>query len=164
MKTGWIAAATAGIAGAMLASPPAAASDWGREQQTIVVNVRALDLSTAAGIDLLVYRLRAAIDRLCDDDRQCRDEAWESADWQAARAISRDRWRARVAMERAADWERYGPPEPPAPVYAGTPPVYPGGQVDSVKKVTEITTTRTVRTRFVIAYRDVPPDYGWQPR
>jgi UrcA family protein len=151
--------------------PGSAAAQWNGDQQTIVVNVSSLDLSTGAGIDLMVYRLRSAIDRMCDDDRDCRDEAWESADWQAARAISRDRWRKRVAMERQADWARYGPPRrgfaPPPPRQAFAPPPPPRlpypADILRVTKVTDITTTVTKRTRFIIEYRNTPPGDRWRP-
>ncbi len=153
-------------AAGVLLLPGSAAAQWDRDQQTIVVNVSSLDLSTGAGIDLMVYRLRAAIDRLCDDDRDCRDEAWDSADWQAARAISRDRWRKRVAMEREADWRRYGPPRRSfAPGPGVAPPLprlpYPA-DILRVTRVTDVTTTVTKRTRFVIDYRDTPPDDRWR--
>jgi UrcA family protein len=150
--------------------PGSASAQWDRDQQTIVVNVASLDLSTGAGIDLMVYRLRSAIDQMCDDDRDCRDEAWESADWQAARAISRDRWRKRVAMERQADWQRYGPPShrgfaiAPRRGFAPPPPRLPyPADILRVTKVTDVTTTVTKRTRFIIEYRDTPPQYRWRP-
>jgi UrcA family protein len=159
----------AAVAGAFLL-PGSAAAQWDRDQQTIVVNVSSLDLSTGAGIDLMVYRLRSGIDRLCGDDRDCRDEAWESADWQAARAISRDRWRKRVAMERQADWRRYGPPPrrgfapPPRQGFAPPSPRLPyPADILRVTKVTDVTTTVTKRTRFIIEYRDTPPGDRWRP-
>jgi UrcA family protein len=158
------------VAGAFLLPGSAAAVQWDRDQQTIVVNVSSLDLSTGAGIDLMVYRLRSAIDRLCDSDRDCRDEAWESADWQAARAISRDRWRKRVAMERQADWDRYGLPRrrgfapPLRQGFASPLPRLPyPADILRVTKVTDVTTTVTKRTRFIIEYRDTPPQYRWRP-
>lgn len=159
MKAILLIAAAAGAL--LLPGGAAAASDREGDQRTIVVNVSSLDLSTGAGIDLMVYRLRSAIDRLCDDDRDCRDDAWESADWQVARAISRDRWRQRIAMEREADWNHYGPP--PRPAIAPPPRLPYPVDILRVTKVTDVTTTVTKRSRFIIEYRDTPPEYRWRP-
>lgn len=153
------------LATATLAVPaPAAAREDDARMAT--VSTWLLDLSTADGIDVLVYRLKTTIDDMCDTDWQCRDEAWSSADAQVARAVERDVWRRRIAEERAADrWrhrerDRRGDRIRQAP----RPAFVPDDAIDSVTRVTEVTTTRTTRTHYRIAYRAIPPDHDWSPR
>lgn len=167
------------LGGALLA-PAATATDYGdRDVQTTLVNVADLDLSTGWGMDRLIKRLRGRIDDMCGWDEDCRDEAWLSADWQVARAVTRDQWRRRIAFEREADRLYYrsrpmaGPPPmlregPPLP--AATPRiayVLPPGAVPVKKTVTTTTRTFTVKTTTVtLTYRLPPPDYRttWTPR
>ena len=84
-----------------------------------------LDLSTSAGVAELYRRVERAVNRICDGDRDCRDEAWASTEEQASAAIARDRWMRRLARERAAELRacgRYGC-APSAPVrYQPAPP------------------------------------------
>jgi UrcA family protein len=104
------------------------------ESRSIPVAAADLDLSTSAGIAELYRRVDRAVNRICDGDRDCRDEAWASTEEQASAAIARDRWMRRLAREREAElracgWGGCGAPEPvryrPAPppraiVHGGT--------------------------------------------
>ena len=81
----------AAILAAALIAPAATASDYyDRDVQTTLVSVGDLDLTTGWGMDRLIKRLRGRIDDMCGWDEDCRDEAWLSADWQVARAVTRD--------------------------------------------------------------------------
>jgi len=163
------------ILGAALLAPPATASDYGdRDVQTTLVNVADLDLSTGWGMDRLIQRLRGRIDGMCGWDEDCRDEAWLSADWQVARAVTRDQWRRRIAFEREADrhyyrMRRFAPPPPPVmvqplPRIAYLPIPAPPAQL--VSKTTKITTTTTRATTITLTYRTPPATFrpAWKPR
>lgn len=95
------------------------------EIRSIPVAAADLDLSTSAGVAELYRRVERAVNRICDGDRDCRDEAWASTEEQASAAIARDRWMRRLARERAAELRacgRYGC-APSAPVrYQPAPP------------------------------------------
>lgn len=176
--------ATAVIAAGVPLAASASSFDYnGREVRTEVVRAWDLDLSTGWGMDKLIKRLRSRIDAMCDWDMDCRNEAWLSADWQVARALSRDQWRRRIAMERAADRRDYrlrrqGPPpgpggerrvyrfqlegQPGPSEFAPAPPVAaparvagpPPGAVPVGKEVTTTTRTYTVKTTTVrVIYR-----------
>jgi len=167
------------ILGAALPAPAATASDYdGRDVQTTLVNVSDLDLSTGWGMDRLIKRLRGRIDDMCGWDEDCRDEAWLSADWQVARAVTRDQWRRRIAFEREADRRyyrirRFAPPSPPPlppvmvqplPRIAYVPIPAPPAQL--VSKTTKITTTTTKTTTITLTYRTPPATFrpAWKPR
>lgn len=163
------------ILGAALLAPAATASDYGdRDVQTTLVNVADLDLSTGWGMDRLIQRLRGRIDGMCGWDEDCRDEAWLSADWQVARAVTRDQWRRRIAFEREADrhyyrMRRFAPPPPPVmvqplPRIAYLPIPAPPAQL--VSKTTKITTTTTRATTITLTYRTPPATFrpAWKPR
>ena len=155
---------------------PAIASDYyDRDVQTILVSVADLDLSTGWGMDRLINRLRGRIDDMCGWDEDCRDEAWLSADWQVARAVSRDQWRHRIAFERDADrryyrMQRFAPPPPP-PVMAQPLPriaylAIPAPPAQLVSKTTKVTTTTTRTTTITLTYRTPPATFrpAWKPR
>lgn len=150
-------------------------NDYGRDVQTRVVNIADLDLSSGAGMDRLIRKLRGTIDGMCGGDENCRDEAWLSADWQVAREASRDTWRRRIAEERANDWRDYrrggnrgpagyarpvAPPPPPPPPRVAYAPV--PGELASKTSGTTVTVTTTV----TLVYRIPAPDYRatWTPR
>jgi len=105
------------------------------EVRSIPVAAADLDLSTSAGVAELYRRVDRAVDRICDTDRDCRDEAWASTEEQASAAIARDRWMRRLAREREAElracgwggcgapaqvYYRPAPPPPPSVVHGGT--------------------------------------------
>lgn len=106
------------------------------ETRSIPVAAVDLDLSTSAGIAELYRRVERAVNRICDGDRDCRDDTWASTEEQASAAIARDRWMRRLAREREAElracgWGgcrapasvRYQPAPPPPPravVHGGT--------------------------------------------
>ncbi|WCM25447.1 UrcA family protein [Sphingomonas sp. QA11] len=96
------------------------------EIRSIPVAAADLDLSTSAGVAELYRRVERAVNRICEGDRDCRDEAWASTEEQASAAIARDRWMRRLARERAAELRacgRYGC-APSAPVhYQPAPPM-----------------------------------------
>ena len=165
-------------AAALVAVPlgPAIASDYyDRDVQTILVSVADLDLSTGWGMDRLINRLRGRIDDMCGSDEDCRDGAWLSADWQVARAVSRDQWRHRIAFERDADrryyrMQRFAPPPPP-PVMAQPLPriaylAIPAPPAQLVSKTTKVTTTTTRTTTITLTYRTPPATFrpAWKPR
>jgi UrcA family protein len=164
----------AAILGAALLAPAAAASDYdGRDVQTTLVNVADLDLTTGWGMDRLIKRLRGRIDDMCGWDEDCRDEAWLSADWQVARAVTRDQWRRRIAFEREADrryyrTQRFAPPPPvivqPLPRIAYVPILALPAQL--VSKTTKVTTTTTKTTTVTLTYRTPPATFrpAWKPR
>jgi UrcA family protein len=94
---------------ALTCSAAARADD--RDWRSIRVDASALDLSTTAGMDELARRIHRAVNRICDGDRYCRDEAWASTEDQVASAIDRDLWMRRMAEERIDELEacgRYG--------------------------------------------------------
>ncbi|MBN8808734.1 MAG: UrcA family protein [Sphingomonas sp.] len=169
------AALPAMLVAGMAVLAPATASAHDRDVATRVVSIRDLDLSSTWGMDRTIHRLRNAIDTMCDDDEDCRDEAWLSADWQVARAAADAGWRRRIAEERDADRLRYRwqPPVPPAGDWGAPPPPpsaddmvpppppppQPPAPVASVTTTTTTTTTTTV----TLVYRQPPPDYGWYP-
>jgi UrcA family protein len=164
------------ILGSALLAPAAAASDYdGRDVQTTLVNVADLDLSTGWGMDRLIKRLRGRIDDMCGWDEDCRDEAWLSADWQVARAVTRDQWRRRIAFEREADrryyrMRRFAPPPPPLVVVQPLPRIaylpIPAPPAQLVSKTTKITTTTTKTTTIMLTYRTPPATFrpAWKPR
>jgi UrcA family protein len=159
--------------------PAAAASDYDDgDVRTTVVSVADLDLSTGWGMDRLIKRLRGRIDDMCGWDEDCRDEAWLSADWQVARAASRDQWRRRIAYEREQDrlYYRTRRSAGPRPMVREVPPppaalpriayAVPPGAMPVKKTVTTTTQTFTVKTTTVtLTYRLPPPDYRapWTP-
>jgi len=174
-----LAALPAVMSAAALIAPTATASDYDdRDVQTTVVNVADLDLSTGWGMDRLIKRLRGRIDDMCGWDEDCRDEAWLSADWQVARAATRDQWRRRIAFEREADRRYYRtrrfappPPPPPPPVIAQPLPriayvPIPAAPAQLVSKTTKITTTTTKTTTVTLTYRTPPATFrpAWKPR
>ncbi|AQR73992.1 UrcA family protein [Sphingomonas sp. LM7] len=106
---------------------PAAAEARDREWRSIRVDAAALDLSTPAGMDELSRRIGRAVNRICDNDRPCRDEAWASTEDQVAWAIDRDVWIRRMAEERVAQLEacRWQDCDAPQPAYYPAPPPPP---------------------------------------
>lgn len=150
------------IAGSLTATA-AAASYRDRDVRTKVVHIGDLDLASGWGVDRTIRRLRGAIDDLCEDDENCRDQAWLSADWQVARSMAAAQWRRRIADERAADRSRYRwrGDEPPPPAFV-TPLTPPPPAAEPIAQVT--TTTTTTTTTVTLIYRTPPPDYGWYPR
>ncbi len=72
------------------------------ETRQIAVPAVGLDLSTDAGLDILAARIDKGIDRICGWDRDCRDGAWESTEWQVDRLVRKARAWRRLAEERAA--------------------------------------------------------------
>jgi len=171
----------AGVMAAGMIAPAAVASDYDRDVRTTVVSVADLDLSTGWGMDRLINRLRGRIDQMCGWDEDCRDEAWLSADWQVARAVSHDQWRHRIAYEREQDRRYYrlrrmaGPPPMPREAPPPPPPVpapriayvLPPDAVPVMKTVTTTTQTFTVKTTTVtLTYRVPAPDHRaiWTPR
>jgi UrcA family protein len=166
----------AAILGAIVVAPAATASDYGdRDVQTTLVNVADLDLSTGWGMDRLIKRLRGRIDDMCGWDEDCRDEAWLSADWQVARAVTRDQWRRRIAFEREADrryyrMRRFAPPPPPPVMVQPLPRIayvpIPAPPAQLVSKTTKITTTTTKTTTITLTYRTPPATFrpAWKPR
>jgi UrcA family protein len=164
------------ILGAALLAPVATASDYdGRDVQTTLVNVADLDLSTGWGMDRLIKRLRGRIDDMCGWDEDCRDEAWLSADWQVARAVTHDQWRRRIAFEREADrryyrMQRFAPPPPPPVMVEPLPRIayvpIPAPPAQLVSKTTKITTTTTKTTTITLTYRTPPATFrpAWKPR
>lgn len=155
------------MSAAALIAPAATASDYyDGDVQTTVVSVADLDLSSGWGMDRLIKRLRGRIDDMCGGDEDCRDEAWLSADWQVARAVTRDQWRRRIAFEREADrryyrMRRFAPPPPvmvqPLPRIAYVP--IPAAPVQLVSKTTKITTTTTKTTTITLTYRTPPATF-----
>jgi len=112
-------AATMGLGGAAQAY-----EDGDFEVTSIPVAAADLDLSTSAGVAELYRRVERAVNRICDGDRDCREEAWASTEEQASAVIARDRWMRRLAREREAElracgWRGCGAPAPvryhPAP-------------------------------------------------
>jgi len=164
------------ILGAALLAPVATASDYdGRDGQTTLVNGADLDLSTGWGMDRLIKRLRGRIDDMCGWDEDCRDEAWLSADWQVARAVTHDQWRRRIAFEREADrryyrMQRFAPPPPPPVMVEPLPRIayvpIPAPPAQLVSKTTKITTTTTKTTTITLTYRTPPATFrpAWKPR
>jgi UrcA family protein len=167
----------AAILAAALITPSATASDYDdRDVQTTLVSVADLDLTTGWGMDRLIKRLRGRIDDMCGWDEDCRDEAWLSADWQVARAVTRDQWRHRIAFEREADrrfyrMRRFAPPPAPPPVMAQPLPriayvPIPAPPAQLVSKTTKITTTTIKTTTITLTYRTPPATFrpAWKPR
>ena len=167
------------ILSSALLAPSVAATDYGdRDVQTTLVNVADLDLSTGWGMDRLIKRLRGRIDEMCGWDEDCRDEAWLSADWQVARAVTRDQWRRRIAFEREADrryyrMRRFAPPPPPPPPPVVVQPLpriaylpIPAPPAQLVSKTTKVTTTVTKTTTITLTYRTPPATFrpAWKPR
>ena len=174
MTRSTIAAAALAV---VLLAPAATASDYyDRDVETTVVSVADLDLSTGWGMDRLIKRLRGRIDDMCGWDEDCRDEAWLSADWQVARAVSHDQWRRRIAAEREADrryyrMQRFAPPPPPPPVPVQPLPriaylAIPAPPAQLVSKTTKVTTTTTRTTTITLTYRTPPATFrtAWKPR
>jgi UrcA family protein len=95
---------TALVALFALAVPVSASAQTWREPEwrSIRVDASALDLSTRSGMAELERRIARAVNRICDDDVVCRDEAWASTEDQVAWAIDRDLWMRRMAEERIA--------------------------------------------------------------
>jgi hypothetical protein len=126
-------------------------------------------------MDRLIKRLRGRIDEMCGWDEDCRDEAWLSADWQVARAVTRDQWRRRIAFEREADrryyrMRRFAPPPPPPVVVQPLPRIaylpIPAPPAQLVSKTTKVTTTTTKTTTITLTYRTPPATFrpAWKPR
>ena len=99
-----------GVAAIAMATGVAQAADGydAGERRSIAVAAADLDLSTSAGIAELYRRVDRAVDRICDGDRDCGEEAWESTQVQAASAIARDRYIRRLAREREAELRACG--------------------------------------------------------
>jgi len=166
----------AAILAAALIAPAATASDYdGRDVQTTLVSVADLDLTTGWGMDRLIKRLRGRIDDMCGWDEDCRDEAWLSADWQVARAVSRDQWRHRIAFEREADrrfyrMRRFAPPPAPPVMAQPLPRIayvpIPAPPAQLVSKTTKVTTTTIKTTTITLTYRTPPATFrpAWKPR
>lgn len=91
---------TAVVAAMILAGTASAGERY--ETRRIAVPAAGLDLSTEAGIDLLAARIDHAVKRICGSDRECRDGAWESTEWQVDRMIRKAQAWRRLAEERAA--------------------------------------------------------------
>lgn len=169
MTRSLILAVPAVLSAAALIAPAATASDYyDRDVQTAVVGVGDLDLSTGWGMDRLIKRLRGRIDEMCGGDEDCRDEAWLSADWQVARAASRDQWRRRIAFEREADrryyrTRRFAPPPPSPPAIAEPPRIayapLPAAPAQLVSKTTKVTTTTIKTTTITLTYRTPPATF-----
>lgn len=172
-----VVALPAMMSAAGLIAPAATASDYyDRDVQTTLVSVADLDLSTGWGMDRLIKRLRGRIDDMCGWDEDCRDEAWLSADWQVARAVSRDQWRHRIDFEREADrryyrMRRFAPPPAPPPVMAQPLPriayvPIPAPPAQLVSKTTKVTTTTIRATTITLTYRTPPATFrpAWKPR
>jgi len=176
MTRSLIPALPAVLSAAALIAPAATASDYyDRDVQTAVVGVGDLDLSTGWGMDRLIKRLRGRIDEMCGGDEDCRDEAWLSADWQVARAASRDQWRRRIAFEREADrryyrMQRFAAPPPSPPAIAEPPRIayapLPAVPSQLVSKTTKVTTTTIKTTTITLTYRMPPATFrpAWKPR
>lgn len=175
MTRSLILALPVALSAAALIAPAAAGSDYSdRDVRTAVVGVGDLDLSTGWGMDRLIKRLRGRIDDMCGGDEDCRDEAWLSADWQVARAATRDQWRRRIAFEREADrryyrMRRFSPPPPPV-VVAEPPRIayapLPSVPAQLVSKTTKVTTTTIKTTTITLTYRTPPATFppAWKPR
>ena len=106
----------------------AGAQRWDdREVRSIVVDTSALDLSTPAGRAELDRRIARAVNRICDGDAYCRDEAWDSTYEQVGLAIERDDRIRRLAREREMQLAACGGVEcpPPAPQVAQVLPPPP---------------------------------------
>ncbi|MEG3180822.1 UrcA family protein [Sphingomonas sp. LT1P40] len=110
---------------ACLASPASARDSDRYEERQIAVPAAGLDLSSDAGVDILAARIDHAVKRICGGDRRCREEAWESTEWQVGRLIDRAQAWRRLANERAAQLRvcrqrcsqpagYYAPPQPAA--------------------------------------------------
>lgn len=155
------------VLAAMLAATlvPSAADAGERDWRSVRVDIAALDLSTPAGMTELERRVRRAVDRICADDRSCRDEAWASTEAQAAYAIRRDVYMRRMAAERAAQLRvcgghpcevpqqaRYAPPPPPPPPPPPMPIAASGG-------TTVITIVHTAPPVVIYA---APPQQYWR--
>lgn len=121
---------------ALLVPASASAQSWReRDWRSLRVNVSALDLSTPAGMAELERRIGRAVNRICDQDRDCRDEAWASTEDQVAWAIDRDMWMRRMAEERIAQLDacRRQDCDVPQPAwYPVPPPPAPTGSVTVV--------------------------------
>ncbi|MFA6117082.1 MAG: UrcA family protein [Sphingomonas sp.] len=128
-------AATAGLT-------TAAHADDRYETRSIAVAAADLDLSTSAGVAELYRRVERAVNRICDGDRDCRDQAWASTEEQASAAIARDRWMRRLAREREAELRacgRYGCAPQPAPVYYQPAPPPPAPSTVTMQGGTTVT-------------------------
>jgi UrcA family protein len=116
-----------------IAVPVSASAQTGREAEwrSIRVDVSALDLSTRSGMTELERRIGRAVNRICDDDAICRDEAWASTEDQVAWAIDRDLWMRRMAEQRIAQLDacRWRDCDAPRPAYypASPPPPHARG-------------------------------------
>lgn len=155
------------LALAVLAAAPCsalAAWDGDYETQSIVVPADDLDLSTSAGIATLYTRVDRAVDRICGDDRDCREEAWASTEGRASAAIARDKWMRRLAEERKAELAACGwrgcAPQPAyalPPAYAAPPPAYAAPQPAPAAIVTP------GATRVTVTITQTPPRiaYAW---
>jgi UrcA family protein len=123
------------IAAIAAATGTARAQEW----RSTGVQIADLDLSTRAGVDELDRRVDRAVRRICDDDRDCRADAWASTVEQVDAAIARDRWMRRLAAEREAElracgWQGCGAQ---APVYYPAPSPYPAGTTVITVTVTQ---------------------------
>jgi len=64
--------------------PPRRRGGGDRGVRAVRVDVSALDLSTPAGMKALEGRIARTVNRICDDDPGCRDEASNSIPTRAA--------------------------------------------------------------------------------
>lgn len=125
-----------GLLGLYMLAVPVSASARDREWRSIRIDVSALDLSTPAGMAELERRIGRAVNRVCDGDADCRDEAWASTEDQVAWAIDRDVWIRRMAEERIAQRDscRWRGCETPRPAYYPVPPPVGGVTVVIVRQ------------------------------
>jgi UrcA family protein len=91
--------------------------DDGMRPRSLGVSAAGLDLTSPTGVALLEQRVERAVRRVCDDDAECRDDAWAGARPQIWAAIDR-------AREQRGSWRPgYGPaprrwaPPPPSRVW-----------------------------------------------
>ncbi|CAN5544121.1 hypothetical protein BH10PSE14_BH10PSE14_24360 [soil metagenome] len=88
--------------------------DDGYQPRSLAVSHAGLDLTSPAGVALLQERVERAVRRVCDDDQQCRDDAWAGARPQIWAAIDAARSRpARWVPERRPVPRRWAAPPPP---------------------------------------------------
>ena len=151
---------------ALLAAAPGsalAAWDGDYETQSIVVPAGDLDLSTSAGIATLYNRVDRAVDRICGDDRDCREEAWASTEGRASAAIAHDKWMRRLAEERKAElaacgWRGCAP----QPAYAPPPPYVPAPRYTGPRPA-QTTVVAPGSVRVTVTITQTPPRiaYAW---
>jgi UrcA family protein len=81
--------------------------------RSLGVSAAGLDLSSPAGVSLLEQRVARAVQRVCDGDAECRDDAWAGARPQIWAAIDRARMRGgSYGAERHSYAASWAPPPP----------------------------------------------------